>query len=129
MGPGRGRLVRPLLGAPRSGVRDYLRERGLEWREDPSNADRRFARPRVRHDVLDALRELSPAVERTIAETALQLREEAEVLRSAADEALEELGGGPGVSLSDLRGLSPALARLVLRGMGGGGGGGARPPP
>jgi tRNA(Ile)-lysidine synthase len=117
MEPRRGRLVRPLLRATRDELRQYLRGRGLDWREDPSNADRRFARPRVRHDVLDALRELSPAVERTIAETALQLREEAEVLRSAADEALEELGGGPGVSLSDLRGLSPALARLVLRGM------------
>jgi tRNA(Ile)-lysidine synthase len=117
MEPRRGRLVRPLLGITREELREYLRARGLDWREDPSNADRRFARARVRHDVLDALRELSPAAERTIAETALQLRDEAEVLRSAADRALEDLGGGPAVSLSDLRGLSPALARLVLRGL------------
>jgi tRNA(Ile)-lysidine synthase len=117
MEPRRGRLVRPLLQATREEVRAYLAVRSLDWREDPSNSDRRFARARVRHDVLDALRELSPAAERTIAETALQLREEAEVLRSAADEALEELGGGPGVSLADLRGLPPAIARLVLRGL------------
>ena len=83
MAPRRGRLVRPLLGVTREEVRDYLRARGLEWREDPSNADRRFARARVRHDVLDALHELSPAVERTIAETARQLRDEAEVLDAA----------------------------------------------
>ena len=50
----RGRLVRPLLGVTRSEVRDYLRDRRLDWREDLSNADRRFARARVRHDVLDA---------------------------------------------------------------------------
>ena len=56
MAPRRGRLVRPLLEVTRDEVRDYLRARGLEWREDPSNADRRFARARVRHDVLDALR-------------------------------------------------------------------------
>jgi tRNA(Ile)-lysidine synthase len=117
MEPRRGRLVRPLLQATREEVREYLRGRGLDWREDPSNADRRFARARVRHDVLEALRELSPAAERTIAETALQLREEAEVLRSAADEALEGLGGGPAISLADLRGHPPALARLVLRGL------------
>jgi tRNA(Ile)-lysidine synthase len=117
MEPRRGRLVRPLLRATREELRAYLGARGLDWHEDPSNADRRFARARVRHDVLDALHELSPAAERTIAETALQLRDESEVLRSAADEALEELGGGPAVALSDLRGLSPALARLVLRGM------------
>jgi tRNA(Ile)-lysidine synthase len=62
MAPRRGRLVRPLLEATRDEVREYLRARGLAWREDPSNADRRFARARVRHDVMEALRELSPAV-------------------------------------------------------------------
>ena len=117
MAPRRGRLVRPLLRTTRAEVRDYLLSRGLSWREDPSNADRRFARARLRHDVLEALRELSPAVERTIAETALQLRDEAEVLRGAADEALGRLGGGPGVSLAELRSQPRALARLVLRGL------------
>lgn len=111
----RGRLVRPLLGTTRAEVRDYLRARGLDWREDPSNADRRFARARVRHDVLDALRELSPAVDRTIAETARQLREEGEVLDAAADEAMEALGGGPAISLDELGRQPPAVRRLVLR--------------
>jgi tRNA(Ile)-lysidine synthase len=111
----RGRLVRPLLAVTRDEVRDYLRARGLEWREDPSNADRRFARARVRHDVLGALRELSPAAERTIAETARQLRDEAEVLDAAVDDALKELGSGHAVALDALREHPPALQRLVLR--------------
>jgi len=119
MAPRRGRLVRPLLEVTRDEVRDYLRARGLEWREDPSNADRRFARARIRHDVLDALRELSAAVEQTIAETAGQLRDEAEVLDAAVADALEELGGGPALSLDALRGYSPALQRLVLRALAG----------
>jgi tRNA(Ile)-lysidine synthase len=119
MSPRRGRLVRPLLDVTRDEVRDYLRERGLEWREDPSNADRRFARARVRHDVLDALRELSPAAERTIAETARQLREEAEVLGVAVAEALEQLGGGPAISRTELNEHPPAVQRLVLRGLAG----------
>ncbi|HEV7846164.1 MAG TPA: tRNA lysidine(34) synthetase TilS [Thermoleophilaceae bacterium] len=115
MAPRRGRLVRPLLGVTREEVRDHLRARGLSWREDPSNADRRFARARVRHDVLDALRELSPAAERTIAETARQLRDEAEVLDAAVDDALKQLGDGPAISLDALREHPPALRRLVLR--------------
>jgi tRNA(Ile)-lysidine synthase len=115
MAPRRGRLVRPLLDVTRAEVRDYLGARGLEWREDPSNADRRFARARVRHDVLSQLRDLSPAAERTIAETARQLREEGELVESAADDALEELGGGPAISLAELRRLPAALRRLVLR--------------
>ena len=102
MAPRRGRLVRPLLGVTREEVRTYLRSRGLEWREDPSNADRRFARARVRHDLMDALRTIGPAAERTIAETARQLREEAEVLDAAVADALGVLGGGPAVSASEL---------------------------
>jgi tRNA(Ile)-lysidine synthase len=115
MAPRRGRLVRPLLEVTREEVRDYLRARGLDWREDPSNADRRFARARVRHDLLEALRAIGPAPERTIAETARQLREEAELLDTAVSTALEELGGGPAVSLAALREQPPAVRRLVLR--------------
>jgi tRNA(Ile)-lysidine synthase len=111
----RGRLVRPLLGVTRAEVREYLAARGLEWREDPSNEDRRFARARVRHDLLEALRTIGPAAERTIAETARQLREEAEVLDGAVDEALAELGGGPAISLADLEREPAAVRRLVLR--------------
>ena len=119
MAPRRGRLVRPLLAVTRKEVRDYLGARGLDWREDPSNADRRFARARVRHDVLAALRELSPAAERTIAETAAQLRDEAELLDAAVNDALKELGGGPAISLDPLMEHPPALQRLVLRSLAG----------
>jgi tRNA(Ile)-lysidine synthase len=115
MEPRRGRLVRPLLGATRADTRAYCRARGLDWREDPSNADRRFARARVRHDVLEPLRAVAPAVELTIAETARRLRDEEEVLERAAADALDALGGGPAMPLPELRKLPPALARLVLR--------------
>lgn len=133
MAPRRGRLVRPLLEVTREEVRDYLRARGLDWREDPSNADRRFARARVRHDVIDALRELSPAAERTIAETARQLRDEADVLDAVVGEAVDELGGGPAVSLAALLEHPPAVRRLVLRALAeraaGAAGGPASPEP
>jgi tRNA(Ile)-lysidine synthase len=115
MEPRRGRLVRPLLEATRGDARAYCRSRGLDWREDPSNADRRFARATVRHDVLEALRSLNPAVELAIAETAHQLRDEAEVLERAGAEALDRLGGGPAVPLADLAREPPAVGRLLLR--------------
>ena len=114
MPPRRGRLVRPLLEAARADTRAWCAERGLAWREDPTNADPRFARARIRHEVLPVLAELHPAAERTLAETALLLRDEDEVLRAAVDDVLERLGG-PAVALSELRALPPALARLVLR--------------
>ncbi|MBV9212952.1 MAG: tRNA lysidine(34) synthetase TilS [Actinobacteria bacterium] len=110
----RGRLVRPLLAVSRDETRAYCRAQGIRWTDDPTNDDVRFARARVRHRVLPELRELNPAVDRTIAETAAQLRDEAEVLDRAASEALERLGG-PTVAVAALAELPPALARVVLR--------------
>lgn len=118
MSPRRGLLVRPLLRATGEDTRAYCEARELEWREDPSNRDRRFARSRVRHELLPALRSLGPAAERTIAETSMLLRDEAEVLDRVVDQALERLagaGGSAAVSLAELRAEPPALARLVLR--------------
>jgi tRNA(Ile)-lysidine synthase len=52
-----GEVVRPLLGVRRAEVREFLRERGQEWREDSSNQDLNFLRNRVRMRVLPALLE------------------------------------------------------------------------
>jgi tRNA(Ile)-lysidine synthase len=41
-------LLRPLLGARRQALRDYLASLGQDWIEDPSNDDPRFERVRVR---------------------------------------------------------------------------------
>lgn len=117
MEPRRGRLVRPLLDATREEVRSYCVTLGLVWREDASNEDPRFARARVRQTLVPALRAVDPGAERTVVETARQLREEAEVLDGVVAEAIERLGGGPAVEATALRELGPALARLVLRRM------------
>jgi tRNA(Ile)-lysidine synthase len=114
MAPRRGRLVRPLLAVTREEVRDYCRARGLEWREDPTNADLRFARARVRDEVLPALRALNPAAERNIAETAAQLRDEADALDRAAEEALGRPPASP-LPLEGLRALPLPLARVAVR--------------
>lgn len=115
MEPRRGRLVRPLLTATAADTRAWCREHGLGWREDPSNADPRFARSRIRHGVLAALEEMRPGAALTIAESARRMRDEAEVLAAATAGALEGLGG-PDVplALEELRALPAALARLVL---------------
>ena len=41
-------LLRPLLGVSRSALRDWLREEGIDWHEDPANTDERFERVRLR---------------------------------------------------------------------------------
>lgn len=142
-----GELVRPLLaaGVSREETGAYCRERGLGFRDDPSNADRSYARARVRHDVLPVLRSLNPRAEEAVARTLGELAEESAALDAliaaeldpgdggvgagadggagtglaAGDGSGERAAGGrrPGVSVpfERLAVLPPALARLVLR--------------
>jgi tRNA(Ile)-lysidine synthase len=106
MEPRRGRLVRPLLHMTRAETEAYCREHRLAWREDGSNADRRFTRARVRHELLPLLERVAPGAERTIAATARLLRDEAEALDALLPET-DDLG--------EIAALPPALGRLVLR--------------
>ena len=51
-------IIRPLLGVRRADILDFLTERGLEAREDSSNADTTIPRNRVRSEILPALEEI-----------------------------------------------------------------------
>jgi len=62
----RGRLVRPLLDVPRAEILTYLARRGLAFAQDPSNLDPRFARSRLRHVLLPALRRENPRVDEAL---------------------------------------------------------------
>ncbi len=68
-------LARPLLELSRAVLRDWLMSRGMDWLEDPSNHQRRFARVAVR-ERLARLAQAKAAPERlvTVASQALRLR-------------------------------------------------------
>jgi tRNA(Ile)-lysidine synthase len=108
-----GRLIRPLLEVTREETRAYCEERGLAWNEDPSNESPVYARNRVRHDLVAALRDIHPAAEENVLQTLRLLRDEAEVIDGVVDEALVELGDPP--SVAALAALPPALARLAVQ--------------
>ncbi len=106
-----GRLIRPLLALSREQTGAYCRARGLRWCEDESNEDRRYARARVRHDVVPALRAVHPAAEANVLRTAALLREETLLL----DELVaKELEGRRSIALARLEQMPKALARLVV---------------
>src|SRR5262245_54278712 len=69
----RGRFVRPLLDVRRSEVLRFLARRKEPYVEDPTNADPRFARSRVRHEWLPFLARENPR----IVDALLALAEEA----------------------------------------------------
>jgi tRNA(Ile)-lysidine synthase len=65
-----GRIVRPLIEMREHDVRDWLNAIGQPWREDSSNRERRFARNRIRMDLLPLLREWNPNVDEALARVA-----------------------------------------------------------
>ncbi len=113
-------LVRPLLDVERSEVEGWLRERGIPWREDSSNADLAFARNRIRRQLLPQLiREWNPALTQTLAQAAeWALAEEAwweqEISRLAAAHLLVR---APAVLVRTgvLAALPAAVARRLVR--------------
>jgi tRNA(Ile)-lysidine synthase len=106
-----GRLIRPLLAVTREQTAAYCVERGLRWREDESNEDNSYARVRVRHDLVSALRAVHPAAESNVLRTAHLLREESELLRALVD---AELGDAREIAIARLAELPAALARMVV---------------
>ncbi len=55
-------FVRPLLDVTRAQILRYLARRSIPFADDPSNADARFARARIRHQILPALAQENPRV-------------------------------------------------------------------
>ena len=83
-------LVRPLLDVSRADVERHLRERGMSWREDSTNADPAFARNRIRHSLLPQLTAgWNPALPQVLAQTAEWARGEEAYWRAELDRLCE----------------------------------------
>lgn len=86
-----GRIARPLLGIARVEIESFARDRGIAWREDPSNQSPRYARSRLRSRWLPGLaREFNPALLRALARLAEAQRRDAEWMESLVEEAARE---------------------------------------
>jgi tRNA(Ile)-lysidine synthase len=83
----RGLFIRPLLDVTRAEIARYLKRRSLPFVEDPSNADPRFARSRIRHQLLPLLARENPRVREALVGLAAAARE-----RSGAGGLAEGLG-------------------------------------
>ncbi|HJZ61478.1 MAG TPA: tRNA lysidine(34) synthetase TilS [Miltoncostaeaceae bacterium] len=97
MAPRSGPVVRPLLTVTRDETAAWCAGRGLAPMRDPSNEDPAYARARVRHGLLPALRAVHPGAEAAVARFADLLRDEAELLEGLEAEAWRRAARpGPG---------------------------------
>jgi len=64
------RIIRPLLFASREDIVNYSNLHRIKFREDKSNADTKYIRNKIRHQVIPLLKEINPSIEITLNETA-----------------------------------------------------------
>ncbi|TDJ77658.1 tRNA lysidine(34) synthetase TilS [Pseudomonas putida] len=120
---GQGSLVRPLLSMSREQLQDHAQARGLNWIDDPSNSDTRFARNYLRGEVLPVMRQRWPQAAQSMARTAEHLDEALGLLDELAegDLAVAKVGastlwlGLDSLDLAALAELSPARQRNALQ--------------
>lgn len=80
--------VRPLLGIAKVDLAAYGQEHGIPFREDASNADPKYLRNRVRHELLPYLEQLRPGAGRTMGRSVAMLRELGTAARSQVQQEL-----------------------------------------
>src|SRR5215212_1072353 len=112
--PVRGGIQRPLIGCTRREVLDYLRELDQPYRTDPTNLTGKYARNRVRLEILPVLEEMYPAAG-NIARAASLFREDLKVLEELAFGVVERRGEEVVLPLDGLMDLRPALRRHAVR--------------
>ncbi|VTT97142.1 trna -lysidine synthetase : tRNA(Ile)-lysidine synthase OS=Blastopirellula marina DSM 3645 GN=tilS PE=3 SV=1: ATP_bind_3 [Gemmataceae bacterium] len=112
-------LTRPLLAVMRADVLDHLASIGQVFREDSSNADPRFTRNRIRHELLPLLRTFNPDVVSALAKLAELANDAHEIVTERAAEVLAKaerprVGGTVVLDVAAL-GPSRAVVRAVMR--------------
>jgi len=112
---GAGRHLRPLLGVTHASLVEYLRERGVDWFEDPMNADPRFDRSFLRARILPALRERWPAVAANVSRSARHMAGAQVLLERLAERDWGRARDGGRLDLAALAGLERERTLNVLR--------------
>jgi tRNA(Ile)-lysidine synthase len=120
MRPRAGRIIRPLLDVSREEVLAHLADRGLSWREDPTNADMAHLRNRVRHELLPYLEaRFNPSLRRVLARTATLLADEDAHLKEEGEALLARIARTDGDTIvldrAALAEAPPAVARVAVR--------------
>jgi tRNA(Ile)-lysidine synthase len=114
---GHATLIRPLLATRRAQLTAYLDALGQPYRHDPSNADLRFTRNRIRHETMPQLR---GQINQGVTEALLRLGTLAGEAQAVVDQLVDDLlarcvvGVGPGavrIELVALRDRPPYLVR------------------
>lgn len=70
MKPVSGMVIRPLLSVTREKIAKYCSDHSVAYREDRSNAETKYTRNKIRHNVIPLLQQINPSLLKTLSESA-----------------------------------------------------------
>jgi tRNA(Ile)-lysidine synthase len=113
-------IIRPLIQVERQDIEAYLKGKGIEFRTDESNLDRRFLRNRIRLDLIPYIKKnFEPEIVSSLSRTASIIRDEDSLLEKIAQEktrkAVLKKNNRISLEVKPLSSLPRALARRVVR--------------
>jgi tRNA(Ile)-lysidine synthase len=113
-------VIRPLRTVRRDQVIEYLKEKGIGWREDRTNADPTFLRNWVRNELLPKVEGKLPAVRSVILREASLFEADERFLDSFAEEILRHEGVDPNASnlkipVRTITGTQQAIGFRIIR--------------
>jgi len=104
-----GRIIRPLLFAPRTMIEAYSNKYSISFREDSSNASEKYIRNKIRHKILPLFEAINPSFRNTLMETIQKLRDAEEIytdeINLRRNEIVTEKDDVLSISLERLRDL------------------------
>ena len=89
--PFRGNIIRPLINVTKPEAVEYLRSRGISWREDSTNSSDEFLRNRVRNELVPLLETYNPAVGQVLSRAASVCAAEADFISAEADKRFRKI--------------------------------------
>jgi tRNA(Ile)-lysidine synthase len=111
-------VIRPMLDISQHDIQLYAQQHKLKWTDDPSNADLRWSRNYLRHQVWPEIEQRWPQAEVTLSRSAQHCAEASELLTELAEQDMQLLGidaNSETISIPKLMALSLARQRNLLR--------------
>ena len=117
--PKNGSIVRPLMFLKRDDIQDIVKTENLQYVEDSSNSSTKYARNKIRLEVIPKLKELNPALEDTFEHNLKHFRGLEALLEQKLDELRKSIftfyGEDIHISIEEVKKFNPQF--LLLYGL------------
>ena len=108
-------FIRPLILCTRSQIEDYCEQHEIPFVTDSSNLSDDYTRNKIRHNIVPVLKEINPSVENTVLRSSLILKEDAEYLKSLAEDYVGKNIMSDGKMSAAFCELSSSVAKRVIK--------------